>query len=111
MINNNLKFCREELEMTQEELGFVFGVSRKTISGWETATDPIPFSKLVKFCSLYNYSIDFALGLIRKNIDYIKNILEATNLIDVKLGSKELNNICKKIDNCGIYIEFCDEEK
>ena len=30
MINNNLKYCREELEMTQQELGYVFGVSKNT---------------------------------------------------------------------------------
>ena len=28
MINNNLKYCREELEMTQQELGYLFGVSK-----------------------------------------------------------------------------------
>ena len=67
MLDNNLKWCREELEMTQEELGFVFGVSRKTISGWETASNPIPFNKLIKFCNLYNYSLDFVIGLSRKN--------------------------------------------
>lgn len=33
MINNNLKYCREELEMTQQELGYVFGVSKNTVSG------------------------------------------------------------------------------
>ena len=26
MINNNLKYCREEVEMTQQELGYVFVV-------------------------------------------------------------------------------------
>ena len=67
MLDNNLKWCREELEMTQEELGFVFGVSRKTISGWETANNPIPFNKLIKFCNLYDYSLDFVVGLKRKN--------------------------------------------
>ena len=35
MMNNNIKFCREELEMTQKELGNVFGVSFKTVAGWE----------------------------------------------------------------------------
>ena len=76
MLDNNLKWCREELEMTQEELGFVFGVSRKTISGWETANNPIPFSKLIKFCNLYNYSLDFVMGLSRTNKTYpkLKNI-------------------------------------
>ena len=32
MINNNLKFCRESLEMTQKELGYVFGVAESTVS-------------------------------------------------------------------------------
>ena len=67
MIDNNLKYCREELEMTQEELGYVFGVSRKTLSGWETSSNIIPFSKLIKFCNLYDYSLDFVMGLTRNN--------------------------------------------
>ena len=67
MIDNNLKYCREELEMTQEELGYIFGVSRKTISGWETSSNIIPFAKLIKFCNLYNYSLDFIMGLTRNN--------------------------------------------
>ena len=53
MIDNNLKYAREELEMTQEELGFVFGVSRKTISGWETGKDTIPIERLIKGKTYY----------------------------------------------------------
>ena len=45
MIGNNLRYCREELEMTQKELGFVFGVHESTISGWETGKDTIPLRK------------------------------------------------------------------
>ena len=74
MFNNNLKWCREELEMTQAELGFVFGISRTTISGWETANDTIPFNKLLKFCSLYDYSLDFVCGLTRYNTIYERPI-------------------------------------
>lgn len=70
MINNNLKFYRKELEMTQEELEFVFGVSRKTISGWERLRNTIPFNKLIKFCNSYNYSINFACKLSIKKYQY-----------------------------------------
>ena len=70
MLNNNLKYCREELEMTQDELGFVFGVSRKTIAGWEDNHDTMPLSKLVKFSTLYKYSLDYVTGLTRKNDNY-----------------------------------------
>ena len=87
MINNNLKFCREELEMTQEELGFVFGVSRKTISGWETSSNTIPFNKLVKFCNLYNYSIDFVCGLSRRNREYPK----------IKLNKEQIGKRLKEV--------------
>jgi len=76
MLGNNIRYCREELEMTQKELGFVFGVHESTISGWETGKDTIPLRKLVKFCNLYNYSIDFVMGLSRTNKTYpkLKNI-------------------------------------
>ena len=32
MLNNNLKYCREELEMTQTELGIILGSSKQIIS-------------------------------------------------------------------------------
>lgn len=72
MIDNNLKFAREELEMTQEELGYVFGVKKATISNWENEYDIIPLNKLIKFCNLYNYSLDYIIGFTRKNKAYSK---------------------------------------
>ena len=66
MINNNLKYCREELELTQKELGNILGVSITTISKWELGYDPITLKRLVKFCNLYNYSLDYVCGNIFK---------------------------------------------
>lgn len=71
MNNNNLKYCREELEMTQEELGYVFGVAGSTVAGWENAHDNMPLPKLVKFSNLYKYSLDYITGLSRIN-NYVK---------------------------------------
>lgn len=103
MIDNKLKYAREVLEMTQEELGYVFGVSRKTISGWETASNPIPFNKLIKFCNLYDFSLDFLMGLTRKNIEYNKQIKTSkkqigkrlkTLRIKLKLSQEKFANKC-----------------
>lgn len=33
MFNNNLKEARENLDMTQKELGYIFGVHETTVSG------------------------------------------------------------------------------
>lgn len=105
MINNNLKYCREELEMTQKELGFIFGVSQYTISGWENAHDSIPLPKLVKFCNTYNYSIDFVTGLSKKKsvlnnkIDLDKDTIG----INLKNFRKSLNLTQTEIANeCSI---------
>ena len=70
MNDNNLKFCREELEMTQAELGLVFGVTGSTVAGWENAHDTMPLPKLVKFANLYKYSLDYITGLSRDNNYY-----------------------------------------
>ena len=72
MINNNLKTCRESLEMTQKELGYIFGVAESTVSGWENNNDIMPLTKLFKFCELYGFSLDYVTGLSNKNISYNK---------------------------------------
>ena len=92
MIDNNLKDCREDLDMTQEELGSIFNVKRKTISGWESNHRTIPFNKLIKFCDLYDYSLDYTVGFIRRNIRYGKiktsKIMIGENLKEIR---KDLN--------------------
>lgn len=90
MINNNLKFCRESLEMTQKELGYVFGVAESTVSGWENNNDIMPLTKLVKFCDLYGFSLNYVTGLTRTNYTYSK--------IN-KLDRNKIGNNLKKIRN------------
>ena len=104
MLDNNLKDCREELEMTQKELGFVFGVSKNTVSGWENGHDSMPFNKLIRFCNLYDYSLDYVCGFIRRNIKYDKI---KTNKIKIGKKLKELRselNITQTMlaEKCGI---------
>lgn len=104
MLNNNLKYCREELEMTQEELGYVFGVSRKTVTGWETNQDTMPLPKLVKFSNLYKYSLDFILGLSRSNnYTEIKKLNKETIGSNLKKIRTKLNLTQQQIaDECAI---------
>lgn len=93
MINNNLKYCRQSLEMTQKELGNIFGVSQYTVSGWENNNDTIPLTKLVKFCNLYHYSMDYVTGLKKKNTFNNYQI----KLDKTKIGTK-LKEIRKKLN-------------
>ena len=105
MIDNNLKYARENIEMTQKELGYVFGVHESTISGWETGKDTIPLTKLVRFCNLYNYSLDYIVGFERKNKEYDDKIKLDKKKIGLKLKTirKKLNITQQQIaDKCGI---------
>ena len=72
MLDNNLRFCREDIGMTQKELGYVFGVSDRAIRSWESGSENIPLIKLMKFCNLYDFSLDYVVGLRRGNICYGK---------------------------------------
>lgn len=106
MIENNLRYCREELKMTQRELGIVLGVSPQTLSNWETGYDPITLHRLVRFCNLYNYSLDFVCGITRKNIKYDKIAVLDAKAIGKKL--KKLRKILKItqdkfVNKCGIH--------
>ena len=115
MLENNLKYCRNELEMTQSELGYVFGVNKATVSNWENGYDIIPLNKLIKFCNLYNYSIDFVVGLTRKNKIYPK--IEKLDKVcsDIqkgivkKRGWNTFSNILGKTQNiwCGLCVNKC----
>lgn len=87
MMQNNIKYCREELEMTQQELGYVFGVSGSTVAGWENNHDTMPLTKLVRFSNMYKYSLDYIVGLSRinefKEVRIDKNKI-ATNLKNIR---------------------------
>jgi len=105
VFENNIGYCRQNIPLTQKELGKILGVSDSTVSGWETAKDTMPLEKMIIFCNLYNYSLDFLTGLSRKNEKY--NRLEKVDMKEVGKKLKELRKNLKmsqtKIaDECSI---------
>ena len=103
MIGNNLKWCREELEMTQKELGYVFGVHETTISGWETGKDTIPIEHLIKYANEFSLSLDYLFGLIPRNEKYYPVELDlvqlAHNLTELRLQNHfTQNEVAKKLN-------------
>lgn len=92
MFENNLKYCREELEMTQTELGYIFGVSKGTVSNWENGYSVIPLRKLIKFSNYSGYSLDYICAFTRYNKKLPK--IEKT---DKKTIGKKLKEIRTKL--------------
>lgn len=93
MYENNLKYIREYMEMTQKELGKVFNVAKSTYNGWETGRDVIPLKHLYKFSLIYGYSMDYLLKLNSKNVKYDK-----LDSIDRKMVGDKLKRIRKDLN-------------
>ena len=105
MFENNLKICREDLNMTQKELGNILNVHRKTITNWENSIDPISLEKLVIFCNLYNYSLDYVLGLSRRNTRYSNIITLNKEKIGLRLKKLRKNLNLSQLEfanKCGL---------
>ncbi len=92
MIDNNLKYCREDLKMTQTEFGDLFGVSKGTVSSWENGYSFMPLEKLISFSNQYGYSLDFICNLSHDSEK--SNKLKNT---DKKQIGKTLRNLRKSL--------------
>ena len=91
MIDNNLKYCREALKMTQTELGALFDVSKGTVSCWENGYSFMPLEKLISFCNQYGYSMDFICNLSHE----VKTL--KIKITDAKEIGKRLRNLRKSL--------------
>lgn len=57
-IAKRLLKLRKEKGLSQEEVGNIIGVSRQTISKWETGESIPDFDKIIPLCDLYNITTD-----------------------------------------------------
>ena len=57
-VSQKIQYCRTLRNLTQDEVGNLLHVSRKTISGWETGRSSPDILSLVKLCNLFDISLD-----------------------------------------------------
>ncbi len=58
----NLRNLREDLDMTQTQVGEFLHVSQRAYSHYESGTRDIPIEILIKLADLYNVSLDELVG-------------------------------------------------
>lgn len=64
-----IKKTRTDENMTQEEYGDRFGVTRKTVSSWENGRSVPDLQLLINICDSYNLSLDM---LLREDTGYVR---------------------------------------
>lgn len=83
MFNNNL-FCerlknlRLSNNLTMENLGAQFSVTKQTISRWESGDRLPPLNVTYNIAKYFNVSIDYLVGLTDNNINTIQNTTSDT---------------------------------
>ena len=72
IIEERIRSLRERNMFTQRELASIIGVSRNLICLWENGYANIALKQIIKFCKIYNVSLDYILGLsdTTKEIEY-----------------------------------------
>lgn len=56
--SDNLQFLRSQNELTQEQLAEQLGVSRQSVSKWESGTSFPEMDTLLRLCDLYSVNLD-----------------------------------------------------
>ena len=69
----NLTELRKYHNFSQEELAEMIGVSRQTLSKYETGENDIPTQILIKLAKFYETSTDYLLGLTSVKTPYPDN--------------------------------------
>ncbi len=62
-IGTNLKLLREEMKLTQRQLGVKLGVCNQTVSFWENGSREPDLDMLVKIAGYFGVSTDYLLGI------------------------------------------------
>lgn len=108
----NLKDFCEENNIKQKDIAKIMKISPQTVSGWVNYHDIIPLERLIQFVNIFKISIDYLIGISRKN-NYIK-LCSNKDVIGKRLrnlrksNNKTIEYVSKKINIS--KSAYCDYE-
>lgn len=99
MNTEKIKYIRDELEITQEDISKVLGCTRTAYSLWEINKNTIPLYYLNKISNEFNINIDYLVDLSdKKHIDFIKKEIDRIDLgKKIKQARKSINYTQEKL--------------
>jgi len=78
-LSHNLKKIRKEHNLSQEQLAEQLGVSRQSVSKWESNQAYPEMDKVLQLCKMFNLNID---DLLNQDINEVNNSKQAKNNIN-----------------------------
>ena len=79
-MNNNLRNVREQLEINQNQVCKVIGISNTVVCKWENGSEIIPLKHLNSLANYYNVSMDYLLGLSNNKNNFDRKINELNKI-------------------------------
>lgn len=103
--SDNLKKLRKEMNLSQEDLADKLGVSRQSISKWESGVVYPEMDKMVQLCKLFNVSMD---DLLNSDVSEVNNTKQAKNSINKFIDSffKYVNKTIKMFSSMSFKEKF-----
>ena len=94
---DNLRELREDLRMSQEDMGNLLNIKQSTYSDYENNRSVIPLERLNIISNKFNASLDYLVGLSRSNSDSFNHI----EIDFIKIGNRlkeirTLNNLTQE---------------
>lgn len=105
-LSENLKRIRKDNNLSQEQLADKLGVSRQSVSKWESGLAYPEMDKVLQICKMFNLNID---ELLNQNIKEVNETKQSKNNIN-KFVDDFLDYITKAIDMFGC-MKFKDKVK
>ena len=81
---NRLRELREDLRMSQEDMGNLLNIKQSTYSDYENNRSIIPLERLNIISNKFNASLDYLVGLSRSNSDSFDHI----EIDFIKIGNR-----------------------
>lgn len=89
-IGNKIKNARKEKGLTQEQAAQILGVSRQTISNWETEKSYPDIINVIKMSEHYDVSLDYLLKGEKQMKKYYAYLEESMDAVKSKTKSSKL---------------------
>lgn len=107
----NLRYLRKRDQITQEELADRLGVSRQSVSKWETGEAYPETDKLIALCDLFSVSIDAIVrGSVSEGETEEKGAFEApaegTEGTDIKVYARHMNGYTHGLSLGAFFLFF-----
>ena len=83
-MKNRIRVERAEVRMTQQQLADAIGVSRQTVSNWETGKTYPDIVSVIRMSGLYSVSLDCLLKeekTVSNDLNYLNYLEESTNAV------------------------------